>query len=164
MDFDLADFCNRYQLNPKKTIHALKFLEHDEWIHLSENVFLASRMRFEVDASTVYRFQVEHAHLDFLIKTILRAYGSAFDSYVTIHEFDIARKMGVSFQTVLEGLHKMQQLEVISYLPKTDQAQLTFLQSRVDTVNLQIDHRYLRERKQIMETQVESVFSYLEND
>src|SRR5690606_32421655 len=35
-DFNIGDFCNRFQLNPIKTIAALKFLEKDEWISLSE--------------------------------------------------------------------------------------------------------------------------------
>jgi len=162
LDFDLADFCNKYQLNPKRTVHALKFLEHDEWITLSESVFLPSRLRFEVDAPTLYRFQVEYASLDLLIKTILRSYGSAFDLYVEIHEGDIAKKMGITYQAVIAGLQKMQELEIASYLPQTDKPQLTFLQGRVDTAHLHVDHQYIRERKQVVEKQIEAVLSYVQ--
>src|SRR5690606_23927586 len=67
--FDLADFCTRYQLHPKKTMHALKFLEHDEWICVSENIYLPSRLQFDISASELYHFQVENVSLDPLIKT-----------------------------------------------------------------------------------------------
>ena len=45
-NFDLADFCKRFKLGVIKTIAALKFLEHDEYITLSENIFLPSRVMF----------------------------------------------------------------------------------------------------------------------
>lgn len=164
LSFDLADFCSRYQLHPKKTIHALKFLEHDEWISLSENISLPSRLQFDISASDLYRFQVEHASLDPLIKTILRAYGSAFDHFVEVDENDIAKKMSISYPSVVKGLHKLHELEVLSYLPQTDKPQIQFLQPRIDTVNLQLDHAYIRERKEIMQKQMESVFTYLNTE
>lgn len=164
LDFDLADFCSRYQLHPKKTIHALKFLERDEWINLSENTYLPSRLQFDISASELYHFQVENVSLDPLIKTILRAYGSSFDHFVEVDENDIAKKMRVSYPSVVKGLQKLHELEVLSYLPQTDKPQIQFLQPRIDTTNLQIDHTYIRERKEIMQMQMESVFAYLKTE
>ncbi len=163
-EFDLADFSSRYQLNPKKVIHALKFLEHDEWISLSENVFLRSRLQFNVTASELYRYQVEYIGLDPLIKTILRTYDSAFDHFIDIDENDLAKKMEVSYQSIVAGLKKLDELKVMSYLPQTDKPQVQFLQPRIDTANLQVDHTYIRERKEIMERQIEAVFSYLDSE
>lgn len=162
LPFDLADFCKRFQLNPHKTMHALKFLEHDEWIVLSENAYLPSRMQFDISASELYSFQVENQRLDPLIKTILRAYGAAFEHFVEVDENDLAKKMNVSYKTVINGLKMMHELEVLSYLPQTDQPQLQFLQPRVDTSNLQVNHQYIRERREVMEEQVQSVFHYLD--
>lgn len=164
LDFDLSDFCNRYQLHPKKTIHALKFLERDEWISVSENTYLPSRLQFDISASELYHFQVENAVLDPLIKTILRAYGSAFDHFVEVDENDIAKKMKYSYPSVVKGLQKLHELEVLSYLPQTDKPQIQFLQPRIDTTNLQINHTYIRERKEIMQMQIESVFAYLKSE
>lgn len=164
LDFDLADFCSRYQLHPKKTIHALKFLEHDEWISVSENTYLPSRLQFDISASELYHFQVENVSLDPLIKTILRAYGSAFDHFVEVDENDIAKKMRISYPSVVKRLQKLHELEVLSYLPQTDKPQIQLLQPRIDTTNLQIDHTYIRERKEIMQMQMESVFAYLKTE
>ena len=161
LEFDLAEFCTRYQLNPKKTIHALKFLENDEWINISENVYLPSRLQFDITLSDLYRFQVENSNLDFLIKTILRAYGSAFDNFVDVDENDLAKKMNVSYASVIAGLKKLNEQEVLSYLPQTDKPQIQFLQPRIDTTNLQINHSYIRERKETMAKQIDAVFSYL---
>jgi len=160
-DFDIGDFCNRFQLNALKAIAALKFLENDEWISLSESIFLPSRIRFEINANELYRFQVEQANMDVLIKTILRTYGAAFDYYVNIEEADLARKLNVSMHHIIGLLQKMDELNVISYLQRTDSPQIQFLRPRSDSNHLQIDHKYIAERKEIMRQQLDGIFNYL---
>ena len=160
-NFDHGDFCKRFELNPIKTIAALKLLENDEWISLSESVFLQSRIRFEVNATELYRFQVEHSNMDLLIKIILRSYGAAFDYYIDIHEADLSRKLNTSAYHVVSLLEKMQELGVVSYLKQTDAPQLQFLRPRSDTSHLQIDHLYIQERKRIAKEQMDSIFEYL---
>lgn len=162
--FDLGDFCNRYDLNPIKAISALKFLERDEYIALTENVYLPSRLRFETDSQDLYRFQVAHANLDHFIKAILRAYGGAFDYYIKFNEEDLARKTGLALSTVKKNLHQLEQYQVITYYPKTDKPQLQFLQSRVDTQHLSINREHISERKRVSEQQLHAVLNYLEFD
>lgn len=164
VDFNIGDFCNRFQLNALKAIAALKFLENDEWISLSESVFLPSRIRFEIDANELYRFQVEQANMDVLIKTILRTYGAAFDYYVNIEEADLARKLNVSAHHVISLLQKMEEFKVISYLQRTDSPQIQFLRPRSDSNHLQINHKYIAERKDIMRQQLDGIFNYLIED
>ncbi|WP_134088660.1 ATP-dependent DNA helicase RecQ [Olivibacter sp. XZL3] len=163
-DFDIAAFCNRYQLEALKTISALKFLERDEWLTVTENVYIPSRLRFEVDARDLYSFQVAHANLDAFIKAILRAYGAAFDYYVTFRESDLARKAGLSLAETLHHLKQLEQYQIISYLPQTDKPQIQFLQPRSDSQHLHIDKKHIDERKQIGEEQLNAVLRYLKAD
>src|SRR5690606_8172925 len=163
-DFNLGGFCKRYSLNVIKAIASLKFLERDGWISLTENVVLPSRISIEVDATELYRFQVEHANMDLLIKFILRAYGPAFDHFVDIRETDIARKLNVPVQHIISLLQQMHDLGVLAYLKQKDSPQLQFLRPRSDTNHLVIDRQYIEERKAIAEIQLGSIFSYLKND
>lgn len=163
-DFDLGDFCTRYQLEPLKTISALKFLERDEWLSVTENVYIPSRLRFEVSSQDLYSFQVAHANLDGFIKTILRAYGGTFDYFVPFRETDLARKADLSFHDTIKYLHQLQQYEIISYLPQTDKPQLQFLQPRSDSQHLNIDKKHIDERKQIGAGQLDAVLHYLTSD
>src|SRR5690606_29033738 len=71
-DFDIADFCKRFNCGVIKTLAALKFLEHDGHITFSENIFLQSRIMFLAGNEDVYRFQIENAGYDPFIKTLLR--------------------------------------------------------------------------------------------
>lgn len=164
LDFDIGDFCNRYQLEAVKTLNALKFLERDGWISVSEAVYLPSRLQFEVDAATLYKFQVEHATYDVFIKMILRAYGGAFDHYIPIREADFAKKLGRPYLDVINTLKHLHEQGIIHYIPQTDSPKLHFLRARVDARHLHIDAAYLAERKKTKTEQVNEILAYLERD
>jgi ATP-dependent DNA helicase RecQ len=163
-DFDIGTFCKRYQLEPLKVISALKFLERDEWLAVTENVYLPSRFRFEVGSQDLYSFQVAHANLDGFIKVMLRAYGGAFDYYVSFREADLARKGGLSLHETLNHLKQLEQYQIISYLSQTDKPQIQFLQPRSDSQHLHIDKKHIDERKKIGEEQLQSVLNFLQLD
>lgn len=159
-EFDLADFCKRFSLGVLKTLAALKFLEHDGYLVLSENIFLQSRIMFTASHEDVYRFQIENASYDAIIKTIQRSYGGAFDGYVKIKESDLAKRLRLSFNDIVAYLNKLQQLEVLSYLPQTDKPQLQFILPRADQMHLDIDVKYIKLRQQIQTDQINAVLSY----
>lgn len=158
--FDLADFCRRFQLGVIKTISALKFLEHDGYITLSENIFLPSRVMFTAGHEDVYRFQIENPGYDLLIKTVLRSYGGMFDHYAAIAESDIAKRLKISWNDVVRQLNNLQDQQLLSYLPQSDQPQLQFVRARVDLLHLDTDVRYIALRREIQQIQIGSVLSY----
>lgn len=158
--FDLAEFCKRFNLGVIKTIAALKFLEHDGYLTLSENIFLQSRLMFLQSHEDVYRFQIENSAYDPLIKTVLRAYGGSFDQYVKINENEVAGRLKLSYHTVVSMLKKLEEQEMISYLPQTDKPQLQFILPRADQLHLDIDVRYISLRKKIQEDQIAAVLAY----
>lgn len=159
-DFDLADFCKRFTIGVVKAIAALKFLEHDGYVTLSENIFLQSRVLFLVGHEDVYRFQIENVAYDKVIKAILRSYGGAFDVYVKIQESEIAKKTGGSFRDVIRQLQFLQEQRLLSYLPQTDQPQLQFVRARVDRLHLDVDVKYIELRKKVQADQIKAVMAY----
>lgn len=158
--FDLADFCRRFNVGVIKTMAALKFLEHDAYLTLSENVFLPSRVLFIVGNEDVYRFQIENAGYDPIIKAILRSYGGAFEQYVKISEADIAAKLRVSYHDVLRQLNNLQEQGLLSYLPQSDQPQLQYIRPRLDFNHMDIDVKYIAQRKQLQADQIAAVLAY----
>ncbi|TCC98231.1 RecQ family ATP-dependent DNA helicase [Pedobacter psychroterrae] len=159
-NFDLAEFCKRFSLSVIKTLSALKFLEREGYIALSENVFLPSRVFFLMGNEDVYRFQIEQAGYDPLIKAILRSYGGAFEQYVKVNEADIAKKIRASYNDVVRLLGNLQEQEILSYLPKSDEPQLTYVRARVDFLHLDIDARFVELRKKIQTDQIKAVLAY----
>lgn len=163
-NFDVVAFAKKYQLEILPTLSALKFLERDGWIALSEPAFIPSRIKFEVDYQELYKFQVQSSKHDRLIKLILRNYGGAFDFYNTINEMDFAKKLALPYAEVVERLRSLQKLEILSYIEKTDSAQLELLQARVDYKNLYIDHQFIASRKLLKKSQLTAIDHYLDTD
>src|SRR5690606_12717586 len=110
----------------------------------------------------LYKFQVQAAKFDLLIKAILRTYGGVFDFYVPINEYEFAKKLGVPYETIVQMLESLEKQQIGSYFKSTDKPQLTFLQPRVDYKNLFIDIDFLRERKAIKEEQIKAIYHFLD--
>lgn len=158
--FDIADFCKRFNISVLKTISALKFLEHDGYLTLSESVFLPSRMMFIASHEDIYRFQIENKAYDGIIKTILRSHGGAFDGFVKINEADLAKKTGLSYKEIIALLNKLQAIELLTYTQQTDQPQLQYVRPRVDMDHFDLDVKYLELRKEILHKQINAVVAY----
>ncbi|MGN6178216.1 MAG: RecQ family ATP-dependent DNA helicase [Mucilaginibacter sp.] len=159
-DLDLGDFAARYNLDPIKTLSALKFLEQDECLAFNESVFLPSRFRFEVLNEELYNFQIQNQGWDAFIKTLLRSYGGSFENYVPIREFDIARRGNMSVQQVMEGLSRLQDIGILNYLQQTDRPQITWIRPRLHEKELHINKKYIEQRKAIYRAKIEAVFAY----
>lgn len=161
-DFDVVEFCKKYNLDLLQTLSGLKFLERDGWVALSEAVYIPSRFKFEVDFQDLYKFQVQSVKYDPIIKAVLRTYGGVFDFYVPINEYEFAKKLKLPYEVIVELLLGLEKQEIGSYLKSTDKPQLQFLQSRVDYKNLYIDTNFIRERRQIKEQQIKAIYGYLD--
>jgi len=161
-DFDIGHFCQHYTWEPIPVLSALKFLERDGWVALSESVYAPSRLKFELQSDELYRFQVENAGMDGFIKMILRAYGGAFDHYIPIREQEIARKLGIPLPAVMQTLQQLHKKQVLDYVPRTDSPQIHFLRHRVDKQHLHVDAQYIKLRKNTYNTKLQAVFDYLE--
>ncbi|MGI4751837.1 MAG: RecQ family ATP-dependent DNA helicase [Janthinobacterium lividum] len=162
-ELDLGAFCTQFKLDPIKTLNAMKFLERDEYVAFTESVFLPARFRFEVGNEDLYRFQIENEAYDHFIKTLLRTYGGSFENYVRIRELDIAHRLNQSVQQIIAQLKFLEERGILSYLPQTDQPQITFTKPRQDNLHLMIDRKFLEDRKQVYHQKMEAVFTYAES-
>src|SRR5690606_35602691 len=137
--------CSRFQLDVIVAISAIRTLEANDYLVLSENALLPSRVQFLAGGEDLYRSQVENYKYDFLIKSMLRIYGGVFDGFVAIKESEIAKRTTFSTKEVTEMLRELYKLEVITYVEKTDQPLLTFIQPRYALENLYIDAVYYQQ-------------------
>lgn len=164
LEFDMADFCNRFKLDSHRTLHAIKFLERDGYIAMTETVFLPSRVQVLFTSEALYRFQVEQPIYDSFIKVLLRSYGGIFDQLTGIKEGDLGKRLGISRAEVVKILQKLQGFELIQYVEQTDKPHLLFVKARVDSSHLIINKKYHVDRYQIQKTQVDSIIDYAVNN
>lgn len=160
--FNIAEFCSRFQLDVIVAISAIKTLEANDYLVLSENALLPSRVQFLVGGADLYKFQVENYKYDFFIKSLLRIYGGVFDSFVAVKESEVSKRTTFSTTEVVQMLRELHKLEVITYVEKTDQPLLTFMQPRYALENLYIDAVYYQQRKDVYAAKMNAMFDYIE--
>lgn len=163
-DFDIIAFTKNFQLEPIKTLNALKALEQAGWLTLNEAVFTPSSLQVKVTKEELYDYQLRHPKLDPVLKTILRSYQGAFGNFINIREAQIAGILKVDTGDLIRALELLHKDNIIEYLPKTDKPQLTFLEERVEAAALTIDYDLYRFRKTRHWDRIQKAIAYAENE
>lgn len=156
-DFDIQQFCQRYNAHPVPVYSALKVLENQGVIALTENVYIPSKIKFKVDNYTLYEYQIKYPVITEFVKTILRSYGGAFENYIPINETELARRSQLSIADVLKGLNRLHQNEIIDYHPPKELPQLTFLFPRGTE---HIDGKAIAHRNTLLKEKLEAALNY----
>jgi len=161
LPFDIVDFSERYKISNLKTYNILKYLEKEEHLKLSDAVHSPSKLMVIISNSDLYKFQIANQYYDSFIKLLLRSYANLFNNYVVINETEIARRFNISDSEVKRLLNKLMQLEILRYLPKNNNGQITYLKERKDIDFLYLDERKWEDRKQYEEEKLTKISNYI---
>jgi ATP-dependent DNA helicase RecQ len=162
-DFDIAEFCKRFNIQATIAYPALKILEQCELISLSESFYEPSKIKILLHQEELYKFQVEHPSYDDFVKLLLRSYGGLFDQYIIINEKILAQRTKKETELIETFLTKLHQMQVIDYQRQKDLPQITFTSSRVDAENISFNKALLKKRKDTASTKLNAMISYAKN-
>lgn len=162
-DFDIAQFCDTYQLQAIKTFNCLKFIEKEGYISLTDAIHQPSRIKLELNKEDLYKFQISNSKFDGFIKLLLRSYSNLFDNFAKINEFELAKKANLKKEEIIKGLNYLQQLKVLTYLEQTELPQLTFTLPRADAKNLTLSKENFELLKKRAIERMEAVLDYAES-
>lgn len=160
-DFEISRFLSEYNLPPLTTIACLRLLGNEGLISLTDSVFIPARVHFRGSNETLYEFQVKNPKYDLLIKAILRTSPGVFDDFVRISEPDLATKLKLTYEEVVTMLRYLNKMEILSYEPRKDTPQLTFITPREDIRYLTIDSKKYAERKKRFVEKSEAMIGYV---
>lgn len=161
--FPIGEFSKRYNLDTILVFKSLEFLQKEGLLSLSEGFYSPSKLHFTMSKEGLYKFQVSHKSFDILIKTILRAYGGLFEDYGRIDEKLIAHRLNTTKEKVVHALNKLQEMEVLDFLPANDQAHINFTKARIDQRSLIISKENYKDRKQDLNEKMEAVLHYTQS-
>jgi ATP-dependent DNA helicase RecQ len=162
-DFELSAFADSYNFQLVLVYNALKFLEKEGYVMLTDAFYNPSRIFIRADKETLYRFQVGHEEFDHFIKTILRSYSGVLSDFVKFSETELAKRAGLSLKQVTETLQHLQHLRILEYIPQTNKPQLIWLQERLDGKDLHISAEHYHDRLKEAEKRLDAMISYTEN-
>ena len=160
----MGDFANRYGFNIIEVFHALKILEKEGYILLSESFDEPSKVWIKASRDDLYGFQVNNPQYSELIKCMLRSLPGVLTDFVKINEETLAKKAGLTAEKVVEQLKKLEAYNFLSYAPRNDKPQVLFLSEFVDAKHFGLSKENYYDRKKDAEERVKAVVDFVNND
>jgi len=161
-DLDIRALAERAALPPMTVAHALKVLELDGALALSEGLRSPSRVLVVADHRVVYHMRVNDRRMGPLVEALLRLHGGLFEEPAIIDETRLARHLGWAVDKVVERLRELDRQRVISYRPRSDSPGVTLMRPRQDAQRLTLDPAALKERERRAVARMEAMIGYVE--
>ena len=161
--FNISNFCNRYNLDIKQTFIIINFLEKEELIKLYDSKNIKSKIKIIISNSELYKFQVANSYYDNFIKILLRNYSNIYTNFVNIEEKKIEKQLNIKTQSVRDILLKLEQNRVIKYKQNEVGMQLRFLQNRKDSEKLNISEEKILNEKKLAKEKLDIIIKYINN-
>lgn len=158
--FDIADFCGRNKFNMLKTYNALKFLEYDNYITLSDTVNQSAKVLIKCNKEIFTDFLKRQTEYKDLLQMMLRSYGGMFENFTKINEKIIASKLAISLESLQAQLKHLEKENILIYHPHTDQPYLYFVEDRMPLNNLLLNSENIKNRIKIFEQKHKEILHY----
>ncbi len=162
--FNLYEFCAREHLYEGTVSCAIKLLQLNGYLTLTDERENPARILFTVSRDDLYKLRIRHDELDHFIRTLLRLYNGVFNDFRPIDEREIATWSGYTVERVREHLRRLWQLRVIRYIPANSSPILYLDEERLPREDLYIaPETYLR-RKELTHERFEQMLQYTANE
>jgi ATP-dependent DNA helicase RecQ len=145
------------------TYNALKVLDRNSVLALSEYSDRKSTVQFLVNKDNLFTYIQNHKPLSNLIKVILRTYGGIFEFETKVNTLLLSKKLDVKEEFVITGLEKLAKDEVIYYKGVHSDMELTFLVPREDELTINSFAKTIKKQNILKETQIREILSYINN-
>jgi len=162
--FNLYDFAARHRFFTQTALNALKILQQNGYLILTDENDNPPRLTFIVSRDELYRVRIEREELDHILRTVLRLYQGVFSDFVGIDVGEIAQASGYTTDKVAELLKRLWQLRIIKYIPGNRSPLLILLEERLPTEDVVISHQSYKLRKDMAAERLAGIFSYADNE
>lgn len=160
-DFDLTDFCRRFECDASTVTDIIRLLEQEGLLSFQQQVSMPARVQFVAGKEGLYEFEEKNPDLQPLIHDLLRNYEGIFDQPVFIRERQLIFATRSTPQRLTSDLARLQAFRIIDYSPPKDMPQLYFFRDRATAEDLYVDPVRYRERKEVYADRIRAVIRYL---
>ena len=161
-DFDWQEMTRRFQMPASETFFALKTLENEGLILLSDATQNPSKIKIKVNATELYDFQIRNEKHESFIKFLLRQYGgNLYTQFVNISEKSISELLKIPLSEIEKTLSMLEKFEIIDFDKQNGLPKLTLLTSRASIENLPIHWQNYQVKKAKNKTKIDSILHYV---
>ena len=162
--FSLYVFCDTYQLNTLRTYNALRILDQNSVISLSESFSKKSEIKFICSKDTLFTYLEKNNDWSQIIQTLLRTYGGLFDFETKINTHLIGKKTNQSEVQVNRVLKQLEKDHLILYNAQDNDLELTFLVPREDDITINTFLKKVEELHKTKTEKLDSMLAYVHNE
>ena len=163
-DFNLNQFCSKYDFAVVKVYHALQFLDKQGVLSLSQEFSEKITLQFIISSKEVLRYMSLNPKKEALILQILRTYPGIYENQIAINTVLISKKIERSESQILTDLEQLHTLSIINLKSKNHDSKITFNEIREDERTINRISKHLISQNNLKESQLLSVFDYVKND
>ncbi|MDE7123829.1 MAG: RecQ family zinc-binding domain-containing protein, partial [Alistipes sp.] len=164
MLFNIHDFCARERLYSGTVQSALKLLQQNGYMTLTDAQENPARVMFCVSRDDLYKVRLRRDELDHFIRTLLRLYNGIFTDFRPIDEGELATWSGYTPERVRELLKRLWQLRLIRYIPSNRSPILYMDEERLPKADLYIAPETYKRRQELMRERFDKMLAYAAND
>lgn len=162
--FNIYEFCAREHLYEGVVSCALRLLQLNGYLTLTDERENPARILFTVSRDDLYKLRLRRDELDPFIRTLLRLYNGVFHDFQPIDEREIATWSGYSVERVRDLLRTLWQLRVIRYIPANSSPILYLNEERLPRADLYIAPETYQRRKELTRERFEQMLLYTHNE
>ncbi|MEZ4942579.1 MAG: ATP-dependent DNA helicase RecQ [Saprospiraceae bacterium] len=159
---DFLHFCQTYNLEHGPAHAALRLLEQDGWLTLSDPEGSMPRVFIAATREALYDYQLRNKQADLITKFLLRAHPGIQREFMEISIGTVARYTQLAPDVVVKTLEIAHKEGVIVFQPARHEPYVTFLKDRVVLENLEIDFVRLKFRKKRAAARIDQAIRYAE--
>ena len=163
-DFNINEFVQYYNFPLLEVYNAIRLIEREGYFVTSEALNTPSKIHIRAGREDLYRFQIEYKEYDTLIKYLLRSLPGVLSDFVNIREEHISMKTGMPVDLINKQLVKLERLNFLTYIPRSDKPQIQLMTSRIDTKYFSLSDDVYRDRKEDADKRVQAVIDFVNND
>ena len=160
--FDFQHFCQTYKLEQGPTHAALRLLEQEGWIALSDAGGVMPRVHISASREELYDYQLRNKQADTVTKVLLRAYPGIQQNFMEISTALIGRYANMPQEAVEQTLETAAQEGILDYQPSITLPLLILIRERTSAENLTIDLAKFKFRKKRAKERIEQSVLYAE--
>ncbi|MBT8320149.1 MAG: RecQ family ATP-dependent DNA helicase [Eudoraea sp.] len=162
--FHFDSFCEAYDFQYMLTYNALRILDQQSVISMSQEFSRHTTVKFEASKKDLFNYMEVNRPVAEIIQVVLRTYGGVFDFETRINPLLISKKTGKSEQEILNGLKKLESDGLLSMHIQDRDMKITFLIPREDDLVINRFAKIVKAHHQLKEQNLQQMLEYLQND
>ncbi len=163
-DFNIADFCKRYELDIVKTYKALEVFERNGILNQEQHFKPVTRIKILANPQHLFSYYRQNPVKEQIIKLLLRTYEGILDMTKEVHTKLLTTKLNLTDVVLEKHLRNMQNDGIIDFSKAIYDTKIRFLVPREDAFVINPILGYLKQLNKNKLDKYRSMIRYFNNE